>query len=247
LPYVRKTDEELLDCLNENFEKKRKQVQDAVLDYLMWFETCPKSIEDKETGLLKMEWNSEKDNLIAKEYIKDLGKLLSSLRGHVEIWSSKNTQHEYLEYAYSFTQTEDPARAVTQLYNLARGHALLLGRNHITIEDIPIAVKVALSTASIERVAVMDLLLSKKGRLTLSKIAKALTMSKSTALKTMTEFAALKLVDMKDVEAEYNMTKEITLKPEFRWLLSEEFNNLRDGFTPVDNSDYDNETIEDGK
>jgi hypothetical protein len=241
LPYVKKTDQELLDCLNEDFERKRKQLQDAVIDYLMYFEICPTLIEDKETGLLKMEWSSEKDVLTAKELLKDLGKLLSNIRGHVDIWSSKNTQHEYSEYAYSYTQTEDPARAITQLYNLARAHALLLGRNYITIEDIPISIKVALSTASIERVAVMDLLLYKGGRLTLSKIAKSLTMSKSTALKTMTELSALKVVDMKDVEAEYNMTKEITLKSEFIWLLSEEFNKLRDEFTPVDNSDYDNE------
>ena len=69
LPYAEKTDKQFLDCLNENFEKKRKQVQDAVVDYLMWFEICPSLVEDKETGLLKMHWNSERDDLKAKEYI----------------------------------------------------------------------------------------------------------------------------------------------------------------------------------
>jgi hypothetical protein len=34
LPYMEKTDVELLDNLNENFEKKRKQLEGAVIDYL---------------------------------------------------------------------------------------------------------------------------------------------------------------------------------------------------------------------
>jgi hypothetical protein len=240
LSFKEKTDQELSDCMNENFEKKRKQVQDAVIDYLMWFNTCPNLIEDKGSGLLKMQWNSEKDDTRAKDYLMDLGKLLARLRGHIDIWSSK--QHEYSEYAYSFTQTEDPARAITQLYNLARGHALLVGRNYITIEDIPIATKVVLSTASIERVAIMDLLLAKGGQVTLAQVAKALTMSKSTALKTMTELAALKVVDKDDdFEVEYNTTKEIRLRTEFGWLLSKEFAKLREGFSPIDNSEYKNE------
>ena len=240
LPFKEKTDQELSDCMNENFEKKRKQVQDAVIDYLMWFEICPKLIEDKESGLLKMQWDSEKDDTKAKENLMNLGKLLARLRGHVDIWSSK--QHEYSEYAYSFTQTEDPTRAITQLYNLARGQALLIGRNYITMEDIPIAVKVVLSTASIERIAVMDLLLAKGGHITLSQIAKTLSMSKSTALKTMTELAALKMVDKDDdFEVEFNNTKEIRLRPEFEGLLSEEFAKLREGFSPIDNSEYNNE------
>jgi hypothetical protein len=240
LPFKEKTDPELSECMNENFEKKRKQVQDAVIDYLMWFEIGPTLVEDKETQLLKIPWDSEKDDETAKDHLMNLGKLLARLRGHVDIWSQKN--HEYSEYSYSYTQTEDPTRAITQLYNLARGHALLLGRSYIILEDVPIAAKVVLSTASIERVAVMDLLIAKGGQITLSKIAKVLSMSKSTALKTMTELAALKVVDIDDeYEAEYNNTKEIRLRPEFKWLLSEESVKLREGFTPVDNGEYNNE------
>jgi DNA-binding transcriptional ArsR family regulator len=186
-----------------------------------------------------MKWDSEKDDIQAKEHI--IGKLLAKLRGHVEIWSSKNTDHEYSDYSYSYTQTEDPTRATTQLYNLARGHALLIGRNYITLEDVPITVKVALSTASIERVATFDILLAKSGRVTLSKIAKALSMSKSTALKTMTELAALELVDLEDVTFEFNSTKQMTLKEEFNWLLTDKFAELREGFAPVDNSKYADE------
>jgi DNA-binding Lrp family transcriptional regulator len=171
-----------------------------------------------------------------------LGELLGRLRGHVDIWSEAKSsfkEHEYSEYSYSFTQTEDPTRATTQLYNITRGHALLEGRNHISLQkDLPIAIKVALSTASIERVAVIDLLLANNGQATLSEIASSFAMSKSTALKTMTELTALKVVDMETTEISYNKTIKIMLKPEFGWLFGEEFKKLRQGFVPVDNSFY---------
>lgn len=114
-----------------------------------------------------------------------------------------------------------------------------MGRNYITLDDVPIVVKIVLSTASVERVAILDLLLCKKGIVTLSKIAKVLPMSKSTALKAMTAFAALKVVNMEETIVEGNITKQITLREEFNWLFGDEFSKLRQGFNPVDNSAYD--------
>lgn len=46
------------------------------------------------------------------------------------MWSSKKAtehEHEYSGYEYSFTDTEDPARAITQLYNIARGTRIIDG------------------------------------------------------------------------------------------------------------------------
>jgi hypothetical protein len=246
LPYFEKSDQQLLGCLNENFEKKRREVQDAVIDYLKWFEICPYLLEDKESGLLKMPWDSEKDEASANNYLIKLGKLIGKLRGHVDIWPSKHStqhEHEYSEYSYAYTQIEDPARATTQLYNLCRGRALGMGRNYISLDDVRLAAKVVLSTASVERVAIIDLLLAKKGSTTVSQISKGLPMSKSTALKAMTELTALKVVHMNEVDIEHNPTKEITLREEFNWLLQNEFAKLRKGFNPVDNSSYDEEIM----
>ena len=123
---------------------------------------------------------------------------------------------------------------------MTRGCALKLGRNYITIEDIHIAIKVALSTASQERIAVLDLLLKKKGgAITVSTIANALSMSKSTALKTMTELEAVGIADLDTVSVEGNNTKQIRLQNEFKWLCEEEFLKLRGDYSPVDQSKYD--------
>jgi DNA-binding Lrp family transcriptional regulator len=243
LPYVKKRTQEIIEQLDENFEKKRKEVQWAVIDFLIWHEVNPRVfIDEEETKLPKIRWDSNADDKQAKHYLVNLGELLGRLRGHVDIWSEAKSsfkEHEYSEYSYSFTQTEDPTRATTQLYNITRGHALLEGRNHISLQkDLPIAIKVALSTASIERVAVIDLLLANNGQATLSEIASSFAMSKSTALKTMTELTALKVVDMETTEISYNKTIKIMLKPEFGWLFGEEFKKLRQGFVPVDNSFY---------
>jgi hypothetical protein len=118
---------------------------------------------------------------------------------------------------------------------MARGHALSQGRNFITKEDIPVVIKVVLSTASIEKVTIFDLLLAHEGILSTPVIADSLNISSQTALRTMTEFKALGLVDMEDGATGSEHVTEITLKPEFKWFLSPEFQKLREGYKPESN------------
>jgi predicted transcriptional regulator len=92
---------------------------------------------------------------------------------------------------------------------LARGHALQRGRKHITLEDVPIVVKTVISTAHIDRVAVFSLLTSlPEGKLTTDQIIKFLNKSRHYALKTMTEFKAIGLVDMDDVNVNVEVKKQ---------------------------------------
>jgi hypothetical protein len=127
-------------------------------------------------------------------------------------------------------------RAIRQLYNLARGHALSGGRNYITLDDIPLIIKVVLSTASIERVTIFDLLLAYKGTMTTTQIADSLNISQPTALRTMTELKALCLVEMTNGDS--NTPVKITLDPQFNWVFEKQFIELRNGFIPSDNSEY---------
>jgi uncharacterized protein YifN (PemK superfamily) len=90
----------------------------------------------------------EKDDELSHRVIIRVGKLLAHLRAVVPVWDTKGTQGT--EYAYAIAIIEDPSRAMTQLRNLARGHALSQGRKYITLDDIPIVIHTALSTASIK-------------------------------------------------------------------------------------------------
>ena len=131
------------------------------------------------------------------------------------------------EYAYGLANIEDLSRAITQLSNLARGHAISQGRDYITLADIPIIANVVLSTASIERVTIFQLLISNNGNLSTQQIVEGLNTTKPTALKTMTELQAIGLVRMYDDDSErYNSKKEIELRSEYKWFLTDEFKEL---------------------
>ena len=153
-----------------------------------------------------------------------LARLLAHLRGVAPTWNSNDSQGS--NYAYTLPTIEEPDRAMQQVTNLARGHALSQGRNYITLNNISIIISVVLSTASKERVTIFDLLLAHDGKLTASEISMSLNMSLPTARRTMLELWVLRLVD-KDNPDDNSSVKEISLKPEFRWFISEEFARLR--------------------
>jgi len=187
-----------------------------------------------------MGWDYKKDDEMAKRFISRLSILLSHLRCVAQTWETKDSQGS--DYAYSVSQPEDPSRAMTVLYNLARGHALLTGRNYITKEqDIPIIIKTVLSTAQIERVSLFSLLIANKGKITTPQIIEFLNVSRPTALRTMSEFRAIGLVDEQEIIVNGNKIKQITLDPKFAWFLSDEFEKLREEFTPTDNREYIND------
>ena len=228
-----------IQCLNERFHAKRAVIQKALMEYLVWFELCPLLKVDPETILLKIEWDSSRDDPEAIKEIVRLAKLLGRIRCYVEVWSPKGQSHEYSEFVHSIPAIEDPRRVVLNLYNLTRGYAFTRGRNYITLDDLHLAIKVALTTGSKERIAVFDFLLARKRELrTLASIANALTMSKSTALRYMTELTAVGLTKFKDVVVAGNPTQRIRLLQEYSWLYSDEFLKLKGNYCPIDTSKY---------
>ena len=233
LPKLKKSEDEYFsDLCKDDFAGKIKKIDNALIDILKWFENYPEA--KIENGIAKVTWNNEKDEKNAIKMIIKLAILLAHLRGVVPTWETKDTQGT--DYAYTMATIEEPDRAMTQLRNLARGHALLQGRNYITTADISLIIKVVLSTASIERVKVIDLLIENNGILTTSQITGALNTTNPTAKRTMTEFKALGLVEMFDSEYS-NSEKKITLIEKFEWLLTKEFKLYRQGFIPLDNSE----------
>jgi hypothetical protein len=216
------TEDYYYDKRNDNFGEKKQAIQRALIEYLACFETNPQIIWDNNP---KISLNHHKDEELAHRYIIRLARLLAHLRAVVPTWETRNTQGS--EYAYSLANIEDPSRAITQLSNLARGHALSQGRDYIALADIPIIAHVVLSTASIERVTIFQLLISNNGNLSTQQIVGGLNTSKPTALKTMTELQAIGLVQMHGEEMEiYNSKSEIQLKPDYEWFLTNEFKEL---------------------
>jgi hypothetical protein len=211
-------------------------------DDLVWNEVMKKKKLDLERGkvngsrLLKMKWDRDKDDSQAKNCISELAVLLSHLRCDVVTWREGN------DIGYSPSLPEHPQRAAEILFNVSKGHALLYGRNFVTMQDIPIIVKTVLSTAQIDRVKVFTLLLANGGGwLSTSKITQSLNISPQTARRKMTEFKAIRLVDEEDSGSNHELSMK--LKPEFSWFLGQEFNEIREGFEPADYRKYLKEDI----
>jgi len=238
LPKTEKSEEEYLDQFEgEEFGIKFERIHENVKEYLHWFEKYPDNqsneteTSNEQVNLVKVGWNKGQDDKKALGIVIKLAKILAHLRGTLQTWETKDTQGT--EYDYSVPIIEEPDRAITQLRNLARGHALSQGRNYITMTDIPLLIKVVLSTASIERVKVFDLLIkSEGGRLSTSQITKALEVSNSTAKRTMVEFKGIGIVSLSQDGDYDNSEKVITLKTKFKWFLTEEFRQLREGYIP---------------
>jgi hypothetical protein len=243
LPKTNKKEDELLKAMDkDDFIPKINKIKRSLLEYLEWFDRCPVSDSDdvtkriiRENNLIKIKWDSEKDDQYAKRIIVRIGLLLAHLRGVVPTWETHGTQG--LDYAYATARIEEPSRAITQLRNLARAHALSQGRTFITIQDLPLPIKVVLSTASIDRTNIFRLLIAYEGKLTTKLIEKSLNTSPNTALRIMAELKAVELVDLKNPETQTE-EREITLKSEFNWFLSEEFQELLEGFEASDNSEF---------
>ena len=252
LPSISKSEDYYINDLDKDFAEKIARVNVALFEFLNLFEIGPDLHLDEKSGIKKMEWDAlnPKNEARTKLFIVRLGILLAHLRGVIPTFHTDESNSQGLGYSYTLATIEDPRRAMTQLRNLARGHALSQSRNYMTMDDIPLIIKVVFSTASMERVRIFELLIEHKGRLTTSLITKSLNTSNNTAKRTMAEFHALGLVDLGDIKSQHGEPeKEITLKDEFRWFLSDEFNTVRKN-TPVSddvnddvNENYDDETI----
>jgi hypothetical protein len=219
MKFDEQTSDELLDYATDDgeFNSGVMDIHNALFDYLKWFEICPAMSP-------KIKWDKCNDSRDTLKYIVGMADLLSYLRCVAQVWETHDSQGS--EYAYSISQREVPRRAITCLKNLARGHALLTGRNYITLEDVPIIIKTALDTAPIERVSLFSLLIANNGKLTTNEILQSLNVSRPTALRTMAEFKAIGLVDIEEIVQDGvgagRPSKSMILNPRFNWFLSDE-------------------------
>lgn len=228
LARIEETEDDYYKTRDQSFTKKKEAIRTALLEYLTYSDMNPDAEiniqkEKPKDSLLKIIMEPEKDEELAHRGIIRVAKLLARLRALVPVWDTRGTQGA--EYGFGLAMIEDPSRAITQLRNLARGHALSQGRRYVTVDDLPIIIQTALSTASIERVRIFEILIENKGSLTTNQVCEFLNTSPPTARRTMTELKAIGLVYMETGEGQ--TPSEITLKAEFDWFLSPQFEELK--------------------
>ena len=172
----------------------------------------------------KIIWNFLKDDPKTKDKIVIMAQLLSKQRSTIPTWHT--SQSSGSNYNFEHPIIENPDRAAHSLYNLARGHAVLYGRNFVTMDDFGVVIKVVLSSTSIERSELMRLLINNNGILNTNQLVEQGKVSRDTALKIMQQFTLIGLVNKTEESETTKPVVTIKLKPYFDWLLSDEFKQL---------------------
>jgi hypothetical protein len=212
------TNQDYIKALKEkNYRLKVNECNDATLRFL-------KGIWQAE----RIEWNSkdDPDDLIDK--IVQLAKIVTRLRGKINVVVKEDFGRQ--ETFFSEAVIEEPDRCITALYSMMRGHALLQGRRYIAMEDLPVIIDVALSSAPWDRILAFAYVLSKDS-VNATELEKNLKCSRGKALRTMQTLKLLDLVDLSNhsrivTNSGEQYAYEMKLKPEFKWFQSQEFKQL---------------------
>ena len=212
-----KSESELADqLLGNSYKVKERKCQKVTKDFLygLW-NKYPKGID----------WDKSKENIENLKIIARCAKLLSKLRGTINVWKDSSQNGE--TYDHTNVVIEKPDRINQLLYNLCRGHALACGRTNINDEDLKLAIEITIDSAPNVRANLIRNLLEKEGKLKTTQIEVALKCSKPTALKEMEKLKLLGVAYVSDLSPTDDSEKEIKLISELEWFLSEECKRIR--------------------
>lgn len=171
-------------------------------------------------------WNKKKDDKDALLRIVRLASFQAVFRGDIIIYEEKYTQGK--EISHTKPTIEKPHRVNQCLYNLARGHAVLHGRDYITMDDVDIPFKVVMSTAPSPRPDLVRCLVAHGGTVVVSDVIKDMNIVRNTAKKEMTKLEMIGLVDItgkdtNDTDDALPFVKqakwEMKIKKKFEWIL----------------------------
>lgn len=164
-------------------------------------------------------WDKKKDQEKHLLIIARCASLLSCLRGTLNIDRERNDAGE--ELVYHSPVIEKPDRLNQLLYNLARAHAVAMGRDAMTDEDMPCVVLLSCDSAPGHRAELLHALIQREGRITTGQVEKVLKVSKPTALHEMETMKILGICEEYEPD-DITTEKGIKLKEEFMWFCSEE-------------------------
>jgi len=216
IPDKNKTNESLKGVMTDtSYKKKIKECREAIHNFV-------KNRFNEIESLFSIEWNKNKDDDELRNLIVSLAKLLSSLRAPIEVYSSLR---DYSDEKYQFKSPikEEPERAISHLYDVARGHAVAFGRNYINIDDARIVIEIAFSSCPFDRYKFLELFIKKDKQILDSKtIADMINCSERNAGTVMKTMQILGLGKIEEINEEYQGNG----RPRNIFSLREEYFNL---------------------
>ncbi len=218
IPPKNKSLEDLKEVINSEkpYKEKKEKCRKVIHRFV-------KDIFDKYNKPFSIEWEKERDDPKAYDMIIYLAKLLTKLRTTIDIFEKRDDEGN-VHYSYQIPLKEEPERAINMLYNIARGRAIIYGRNHITLEDILLIYKIAISSCPYDRAQVIKIFFDKKiNKITAGRVSELLNCSKRHAERIMKQFQILDIINIrKEEREEQGRPKNIyELNPETKELLKE--------------------------
>jgi predicted transcriptional regulator len=206
----------IVDLKQKNYRKKVDECNQATLRFL-------KGIWREE----RIEWESAGDADAIIEKIVQLSKLVTKLRGKINVV----VKEEYggQKTFYSEPIIEEPERCIQALYALMRGHALIQSRTQVDSADLPAVIDIALSSAPWDRVNAFAYLLTRDSVSTKDMMTD-LNCSRTKAIRTMKTLELLELVNLEEEPFSTSGGEQngyvMRLKTEFSWFKSAGFQRL---------------------
>ncbi|TSC59795.1 MAG: Uncharacterized protein Greene041662_366 [Candidatus Peregrinibacteria bacterium Greene0416_62] len=155
-------------------------------------------------------WDKSGDSMEHLKAIAQMARLLSRLRAKIEM-EDDGEKRECCAF-------EAPDRINQCLYNLARAHAVLDGRQQLIEEDLFWPLQIALNSAPEQRVQLLSGLLTHEGAIRTSEVGSLLGITTPALHTHMGRMCTIGLCE----ESKINGENAIRLKEEFRWFLGDE-------------------------
>jgi hypothetical protein len=202
---------------NKDYKRKERECRNTTSNFL---KTLWSKYPD---GVV---WSKEGDGDEEIVIISRCAMLLAKLRGAINVWKD-----EFGDYGCNHTvpTIEKPDRINQLFYNLCRGHALVCGRTQISKEDLKFIIELTIDSAPSIRAKMFRKLIEHSGAMTTSEVEKEIGCSKPTALAEMEKLKILNICNISKVDDHElgGQENKITLIDDFKWFLSEEFNEIR--------------------
>jgi hypothetical protein len=169
------------------------------------------------TGVRGVTWPSTQDPRPLREWIARLATVLAAMRSE----PVREVETAWGHSEYTSAKPEQPRRAYAVLRNLARGHALVHGRQHLSEGDLPLVAQVAVSSMPSECALVFRALVQRK-EMTLGQVQAALGVKSAETARGVMEDLERRGV-MEYIRAGAGKAAIVRFRPEWAWCTSPEF------------------------
>jgi len=223
--------EEMSESLNEDSNSlKVRYMEKTVIE--LWDVLSDVFSENK-----KIKWVHDRDDKETCKDIINLSVLLTSLKQYLPTKNTNASGSGGTHYNFDSPVREDLEKSNKILYNLARGHAIICGRNYISNEDLEIIIHIVISSLPSDRLRLFEVLLCNGGTVNTIQIEKHTNVVKATALKEMEKLRLLGMVEDSKTNGKSKPVLAVQLKNKYHWVFDNKFKQYWDNISFLHNND----------